>query len=88
MPEIHVSEETYARARKKAQERGYSSVDEYVAREIDTGFNAPEVESIFTPNVVAELQNAVVEYERDGNARPLDQAFDSIRGELKGKKAG
>lgn len=65
MPQIHITEQLYKAAERRAAESGCSTVDEYVAKVVshDLGEAAENLDHLFTPERLAHIDKANSEIE-------------------------
>lgn len=73
MQQVHLSEQVFQRAKKAAEERGFESVDAYVAGLIEER-DEDNFDHLFTPEVLASLDEAV-ERMKAGGGKPLEQVM-------------
>lgn len=60
MHQVHLADQLYQQAQRRAIEAGFTSIDEYVADVIaqDLVLRAENLDHVFTPDVIRELDRA------------------------------
>ena len=73
MPQVHLSDQVFNAAQRHASDGGYSSVDEYIADVVvhDAGDESENLNPIFTPERLAELERISAEIKAGGNTHSM-----------------
>jgi len=74
MPQIHLNDQVFNTAQRRAADAGYSSVDEYVADVVTHDANGERSESFdhaFTPERLAELERISAEIKAGGKTHSI-----------------
>ena len=81
MHQVHLPDPLYEQARQRASEAGFQSVDEYVAEivESDICAGAADYDHLFTPEVVAELEQIHAEMKVGGKTLTPEEVDESLR---------
>lgn len=61
MHQVHLSDNLYEQARRRAQESGFTDVDEYIAEVVASDLEEIDVTQLFTPERLARLDRISAE---------------------------
>jgi hypothetical protein len=82
MPQVEIDDHVFKAAQRRASDGGYSSVDEYVADIVDllgdSGEEIPNLDKLFTPRLIAEIDRAAAEVEA-GNFHTADEVKEHFK---------
>ena len=84
MPQIQMDDQVFKAAQRRAVDRGYATVDEYiadiVAHDLVEGNSAdrPDLESLFTPQRLAEINQAAADIDA-GNYVTAEQVREHFK---------
>jgi hypothetical protein len=79
MQQIQLSDQLYQDAKRRASEAGYSNVDQYIADVLvhdltnNDGNETPNLDHLFTPEVIADLDQISAEIKAGGKIYSLDE---------------
>jgi hypothetical protein len=81
MPHVQLPDRLYEQAQKLAGDAGFQSVDDYVADlvESEASADAGNFDHLFTPDVVAELEQIHAEMKRGGKALTAEEVDEQLR---------
>jgi predicted lipid-binding transport protein (Tim44 family) len=80
MPQIQLDEATFNAVQRRASDAGYSSVDEYVADVLSeaTEDETPNLDHLFTPELVAELDRINAEIDAGGKTYSSEEVDEHL----------
>lgn len=81
MHQVQLSDQLYQQAQQRAAEAGFQSVDEYVAEivESDVSASSENYDHIFTPEVLAELDQARAAVQAGGKTYSPEEVDEHFR---------
>ena len=79
MPQVHLNDQIYQEARRRAETGGFSSVDEYVADVLSHDFQLDDehLDRFFTPERLALIDQAAADVAA-GNVHTMEQVRESL----------
>jgi len=91
MPQVQLDDHVFKVAQRRAADAGYASIDQYVADVVVQDADTDDVEYIFTPQVLAQLDQISNDIKAGGKTYTLDEVrehFESKRKAWLAKHAG
>jgi hypothetical protein len=79
MHQVQLNDQLYKEAQRRATEAGFSTVDEYVADVVshdlveDNGDETPDLDHLFTPEVIAQLDQISAEIKAGGKTYTMEE---------------
>ncbi|HEY3780788.1 MAG TPA: hypothetical protein VGL56_06880 [Fimbriimonadaceae bacterium] len=85
MQEVHLSDQLYQLAKKRASDAGFTSVDEFVADIVQTEISEPteDYDYLFTPERIANIDKVLSEVKAGGKTYTPDE----VDAHLSGRRA-
>lgn len=85
MQQVQLDDRHYKEAQRRAAEAGFSSVDEYVAEMVNddltegNGEETPNLNHLFTPEVIADLDRISAEIKAGGKTYSTDEVREHFK---------
>jgi hypothetical protein len=83
MHQVHLSDQLYQEAQRCAAEAGFSSVDEYIADVLSSGFDeaVDDLDRFFTPERLAQIDQAAAQIKagKSFTSQQVREHFDAKR---------
>jgi hypothetical protein len=85
MHQVQLNDQLYREAQRRASEAGYATVDDYVADVVshdlveDDGQDTPDLDHLFTPPVVAELEQIAARAKAGGKTYTSEEVREHFR---------
>jgi hypothetical protein len=85
MHQIQLDDQLYKEAQRRATEAGFATVDEYVAEMLsrDPVAENEDFDHLFTPEVIADLDNISAAIKSGGKTYTLDEVREHFEGKRK-----
>jgi len=75
MPQIQISDQLYKEAQRRAHEAGFSTVDEFIADQLENNFSDQQenFDDRFTPEVLAHLDEISADIKAGGKTYSMEE---------------
>jgi hypothetical protein len=75
MPQIRLSDQLYKEAQRRAHEAGFSTVDEFIADQLESNFSGQQenFDDRFTPEVLAHLDEISADIKAGGKTYSMEE---------------